>query len=286
MNTGKKSVMKKIGWTLVSFLPMAGAMVIQIGCSVAASVLISVITMMQQGGQMAADELAVYVSNQILENIIPILMVSQILEILVFGLWYYFAYGKKPRPEGTGKPKLQHILLILVLGLAAQFAISGVLSIVETLAPSLLEKYEQLMEMAGITETTLLSILSTVILAPISEELICRGLVFKLAGKVSPNFWVANIIQALSFGILHANWVQGIYAFALGIVLGLVYRRFQNIWLCMLLHAAMNFSSILVGPYYSLFPEKYILAAFVATMLAAAAVFTLCYRKIMCKEHE
>lgn len=286
MGTGKKSVMKKIGWTVVSLLPMAGFMVIQIGCSVAASVLISVITMMQQGGSMAADELAVYVSNRVMENIIPILMVSQILAILVFGLWYYFAYGRKPRPEGTDKPKLQHILLILVLGLAAQFAISGVLSVVESLAPSMLEKYDQLMEMAGITETTLLSILSTVILAPVSEELVCRGVVFKLAGKVSPNFWVANIIQALSFGILHANWVQGIYAFALGIVLGLVYRRFQNIWLCMLLHAAMNFSGILVSPYYSLFPEKYVLAAFILTVLAAAAVFTLCYRKIMCREHE
>ncbi len=286
MGTGKKSVMKKIGWTVVSLLPMAGFMVIQIGCSVAASVLISVITMMQQGGSMAADELVVYVSNRVMENIIPILMVSQILAILVFGLWYYFAYGRKPRPEGTDKPKLQHILLILVLGLAAQFAISGVLSVVESLAPSMLEKYDQLMEMAGITETTLLSILSTVILAPVSEELVCRGVVFKLAGKVSPNFWVANIIQALSFGILHANWVQGIYAFALGIVLGLVYRRFQNIWLCMLLHAAMNFSGILVGPYYSLFPEKYVLAAFILTVLAAAAVFTLCYRKIMCREHE
>ncbi len=286
MGTGKKSVMKKIGWTVVSLLPMAGFMVIQIGCSVAASVLISVITMMQQGGSMAADELVVYVSNRVMENIIPILMVSQILAILVFGLWYYFAYGRKPRPEGTDKPKLQHILLILVLGLAAQFAISGVLSVVESLAPSMLEKYDQLMEMAGITETTLLSILSTVILAPVSEELVCRGVVFKLAGKVSPNFWVANIIQALSFGILHANWVQGIYAFALGIVLGLVYRRFQNIWLCMLLHAAMNFSGILVSPYYSLFPEKYVLAAFILTVLAAAAVFTLCYRKIMCREHE
>lgn len=286
MDTGKKSVMKKIGWTVVSLLPMAGFMVIQIGCSVAASVLISVITMMQQGGSMAADELVVYVSNRVMENIIPILMVSQILAILVFGLWYYFAYGRKPRPEGTDKPKLQHILLILVLGLAAQFAISGVLSVVESLAPSMLEKYDQLMEMAGITETTLLSILSTVILAPVSEELVCRGVVFKLAGKVSPNFWVANIIQALSFGILHANWVQGIYAFALGIVLGLVYRRFQNIWLCMLLHAAMNFSGILVSPYYSLFPEKYVLAAFILTVLAAAAVFTLCYRKIMCREHK
>lgn len=284
MNTGKKSIMKKIGWTVVSLLPMAGFLMIQMGCSVVASILISVLAVMQQGGQMANEELVVYVSSRIMENIIPILIISQIVSILVFGLWYYFAYGKRPRPEGTDKPKLQHILLLLVLGLAAQFAISGALSIVETLAPSLLEKYEQLMEMSGITETTLLSILSTVILAPVSEELVCRGLVFKLAGKVSPNFWVANIIQALSFGILHGNWVQGIYAFALGIVLGLVYRRFQNIWLCMLLHAAMNFSSILVGPYYSVFPEKYILAAFVLTMLAAAAVFTFCYRRIMCKE--
>ena len=286
MNTGKKGIMRKIGWTVVSFLPMAGFMVIQVGCSLVASVLISVLALMQQENQMTSDELAMYVSRQIMSNIIPILIASQIVAILVFGLWYYFAYGRKPRPEGTDKPKQQHILLLLVLGLAGQFAISGVLSIVESLAPNLMEKYEQLMEMAGITETTLLSVLSTVILAPISEELVCRGLVFKLAGKVSPNFWVANIIQALAFGILHGNWVQGIYAFALGIVLGLVYRRFQNIWLCMLLHAALNFSSILVGPYYSLFPESFLFAAYILTMLAAAVVFILCYRKIMRKEHE
>ena len=286
MNAGKKGIMKKIGWTVVSFLPMAGFMVIQIGCSFVAAVLISVLAVIQQGNQMAADEMAAYVSGQIMDNIIPILIVSQIVAILAFGLWYYFVYGRKPRPEGTDKPKLKHILLLLVLGLAAQFAISGVLSVVESFAPSLMEKYEELIEMSGIGETTLLTILSTVILAPVSEELVCRGLVFKLAGKVSPNFWVANIIQALSFGILHGNWVQGIYAFALGIVLGLVYRRFQNIWLCMLLHASLNFSSILVGPYYSLFPENFTIAVFVLTTLAAAAVFVPCYRTIMRKEHE
>lgn len=286
MNAGKKGIMKKIGWTVVSLLPVAGFMVIQVGCSFVAAVLISVFAVIQQGNQMAADELTSYVSGQIMDNIIPILIVSQLLSILAFGLWYYFVYGRKPRPEGTDKPKLQHILLLLVLGLAAQFAVSGVLAIVESFAPSLMEKYEELIEMSGIGETTLLTILSTVVLAPLSEELVCRGLVFKLAGKVSPNFWVANIIQALSFGILHGNWVQGIYAFALGIVLGLVYRRFQNIWLCMLLHASLNFSSILVGPYYSLFPEEFTFAAFVLTMLAATVVFVLCYRKIMCKEHE
>lgn len=286
MNAGKKGIMKKIGWSVVSFLPVAGFMVIQVGCSFVAAILISVFAVIQQGNQMAADELTSYVSGQIMDNIIPILIVSQLLSILAFGLWYYFVYGRKPRPEGTDKPKLKHILLLLVLGLAAQFAVSGVLAIVESFAPSLMEKYEELIEMSGIGETTLLTILSTVVLAPLSEELVCRGLVFKLAGKVSPNFWVANIIQALSFGILHGNWVQGIYAFALGIVLGLVYRRFQNIWLCMLLHASLNFSSILVGPYYSLFPEEFTIAAFVLTMLAATAVFVLCYRKIMCKEHE
>ena len=286
MNNGKKGIMKKIGWTVVSFLPMAGFMVIQVGCSVVASVLISILALMQQGNQMTTDELTMYVSRQIMSNIIPILIASQIVAILVFGLWYYFVYGRKSRPEGADKPKLQHILLLLVLGLAGQFVISGALSIVESFAPSLMENYEELIEMSGIGEMTLPTILSTVILAPVSEELVCRGLVFKLAGKVSPNFWVANIIQALAFGILHGNWVQGTYAFVLGIVLGLVYRRFRNIWLCMLLHAVLNFSSILVGPYYSLFPEGFTFIAYILTMLAAAAVFILCYRKIMRKDHE
>lgn len=277
----KENILKKIGWFLVACLPMVAFLTIQVGCVLVAMVLITVLTMTGGTEPMSAELLTVTVTNRTMENIMPILVVSQLISILVFGLWYYFAYGKRKRPETAGKPKPCHILLIFLLGIMAQFAISGVLSLIELLAPQVMQQYEELMEASGLTETTWLTIFSTVLFAPLGEELVCRGLIFKLAGRVSSSFWVANIIQSLAFGILHGNLIQGCYAFALGIVLGLLYRRFQNIWLCMFLHASMNFSSILVGPYYSLFPEKLLIAAFIVTILVTAMLFVLCYRALM-----
>lgn len=281
-----KNVMKKIGWTVVSLLPVLAFFAIQLGIAVIVMVVFTVMAMIKDP-EIGLAELQLAAVAQYMDNVIPILIVSQLVAVLVFGLWYYFAWGKKKRPEGTEKPKAYHILLIIVLGVAAQFAISGLLSLVEIYVPSALKKYEELMEMAGITEFTALTLISTSILAPLSEELTCRGVIFRLAGKISPNFWVANIVQALAFGILHGNLVQGAYAFALGLILGLVYRQFQDIWLCMLLHASMNFSSILVEPFYSLFPEDIPesggVAILAVTMVLAAALGALCIRGIVKK---
>lgn len=278
-----KNVMKKIGWTVVSLLPVLLYFAIQLGCAVVVMVVMTVMAMVETPG-LDVKVLQIIVSNQYLENIVPVLIVSQLIGILVFGLWYYFAWGKKKRPEGTEKPKAYHILLIIVLGVAAQFAISGLLTLIEIFVPGALEEYEELMEMAGLTEFTVLTLISTVILAPLGEELACRGVIYRLAGKISPKFWVANIVQALAFGILHGNLIQGAYAFGLGIILGLVYRKFQNIWLCMLLHASMNFSSVLVGPFYSLFPESGAVAVLAVTMVLAAVLGAFCIRGIMKKE--
>lgn len=276
-----EKILKKAGWTIVSLLPVALFFAIQFGIAFVCMVIMGVMTMIRAGGDMGMAELTVVITRQYMENIILVLIVSQIVALIVFGLWYYFVWGKKRRPEGTEQPRIYQILLILVLGLAAQFAISGLLTLVELLLPGVLAEYEELIEMSGLGETTALTLISTVILAPLCEELTCRGVIYRLAGKISPGFWVANIVQALAFGILHGNLVQGAYAFGLGIIIGLVYRQFQNIWLCMLLHASMNFSSILVGPFYSLFPESAAVAVVVGVMLLAAVLGAFCMKGIL-----
>ncbi len=261
-----KNIMKKIGWTIVSFLPVLGFLCVQIGCMIPV-----VIVMMVMGNL-----------DNLMDNLVPILILSQVVSSIAFGLWYYFVYGKKKRPEGTEKPTAVHCVETVALGLLAQFSISAVLILLQMFAPELMESYNELMEQAGIMEGTILTMISTIILAPLSEELVCRGLVFRLAAKVSPKFWVANIIQALAFGVLHGNLVQGVYAFALGIVLGLLYDKFKNIWMCMLLHAAMNASSLLVGPFYSLFgdSEEPAVALVVIVLVVSSALLALCLKAL------
>ena len=77
-----------------------------------------------------------------------------------------------------------------------------------------------MMERSGIG-TNGMVIFATVCLAPIGEELVFRGLTMKYAEKAFGRFWAANLLQAFLFGVIHMNWVQGVYAFFGGLVLPL-----------------------------------------------------------------
>ncbi|MCR4589885.1 MAG: CPBP family intramembrane metalloprotease [Lachnospiraceae bacterium] len=77
------------------------------------------------------------------------------------------------------------------------------------------------------------------VITPVIEELIFRWLFFrKLCTYVRAE--AALIASALIFGLYHGNAVQFIYAFIFGLVLGYVYRRFENILSSMLIHSAAN----------------------------------------------
>lgn len=280
-----KNVMKKIGWGIVAFLPVPACFLLQLIVIFAAELAMMLpIEMRAISGAISAEEAAEMISRQVMDNIMPMQIAAQVAMLAVFGIWYYFAYGRKKRPESAEKFDGIHIALIVFMGLVLQFGISSVLSLIEGAAPQLLENYNELMELAGLGEMSVPVMIAVAIMAPLSEEVLCRGIIFRLAEKVGSGFWVANIIQALAFGILHGNWVQGIYAFLLGLILGYIYGKYRNIWLCMLLHGAMNLSSFLVEPFYTMFPEESLMVVFVIVLLVSAAMFALCFKPFLKKK--
>ena len=106
--------------------------------------------------------------------------------------------------------------------------------------PQWLQQYEDLLKTAGLDSSiTLPMLLYSVLLAPVCEELIFRGTTMHLARRALP-FWLANTMQALLFGLFHMNWIQGIYAFALGLVLGYVCEKGGSIYYSILLHILFN----------------------------------------------
>jgi CAAX protease family protein len=90
----------------------------------------------------------------------------------------------------------------------------------------------------------IMEVLAAVILAPIIEELLFRGLVFKrlygYMGRIS-----AMIISSLFFGIYHGNMVQGIYAFIVGMLFVFVYDKYKTIAAPILAHMVANLTSVL-----------------------------------------
>ena len=80
------------------------------------------------------------------------------------------------------------------------------------------------------------------ILAPLAEEVVFRGAILRtLLGIMSKkNHWVAIMISAAIFGIVHANLAQFINALLMGLLLGWMYYRTGSLVPGILLHWINN----------------------------------------------
>lgn len=270
--------LKKTGWFIVAMLPALLCFLLQIGMAVLVLVIYMIMELSSQQGTLSTDEILNLAANNYMDHVTYSIFFYHVLGILVFGLWYYFAYGRKKRPVGTEQPTVSKAAIIIWLGVCIQVFTSCALNLVYALAPSLLENYIELMETAGITEANLITIISVVVLAPIGEELLCRGIILRLAGKVSSKFWIANIIQAFAFSLIHANLVQGTYAFFIGLALGYIYGKYRRIWLCMLLHASINGMSTLIDSYFNLYPEKYEMPVMIVHFIISLLFMFVCFK--------
>ena len=138
------------------------------------------------------------------------------------------------------------ILLLLLAGLCLQLLSNLFLTLVFGIFPELMESYSQVLENLGMDSPTVLSLAYTVLVAPVTEELIFRGLTLRILEGAFP-FWAANILQALYFGIIHGNLVQGGYAFLAGMVLGYLVKRNGTLAAGILCHFGVNLSGVLLG---------------------------------------
>ncbi len=84
-----------------------------------------------------------------------------------------------------------------------------------------------------------ITIVFTVILAPIAEELFFRKLLYKKIAIFGDGIFI--LFSAFIFGMFHANLFQSLYAFALGIILGYVYIYTGKIAYPIIAHIFMNF---------------------------------------------
>lgn len=208
------------------------------------------------------------------DMVLGLSVVAQLAIIAVFlPMWRrmrpgsFIARRDQAAPEGVSVVK--SLAILLLVGVSAQFFVGGLLGIVELLFPEAMAEYSEFMEDTSVGVFAIVSALSIAVLAPINEEIACRGVMFECAMRaMSPDwnatdgaryravsaraFWIANTLQALAFGALHMNLIQGSYAFALGVLEGWVFWRTGKLRYPIILHFALNISSYLVEPLYPL----------------------------------
>lgn len=91
-----------------------------------------------------------------------------------------------------------------------------------------------------------LKVLVMVVLAPVSEELICRKVLIDRTRQYGEKNVV--LLSGLVFGLLHQNLYQFFYAFALGSAFALIYLRTGRVRHCILLHMIINFNGAVIAP--------------------------------------
>lgn len=178
-----------------------------------------------------------------------LLYLFSVLGVLVCGIVFAFWYRREIR--GEDRDKLRNLLsfrwiaILLAMGLAIQLLFTGTMSLLQSLLSDIFAAYAKHMEVL-FSGNEIVVILMIVFIAPIAEELIFRGVILHKASKTLP-FALANLMQALLFGVYHWNLVQGVYAFLIGLILGFMYRRFRHIFVPMLLHIIINSSAFLAA---------------------------------------
>ncbi len=88
-------------------------------------------------------------------------------------------------------------------------------------------------------------IFALVILGPVAEEIIYRGLIYKRIKGYSDAV-VGTYLSSIIFGIVHFNLVQGLYALALGVILCYVYEKYKTIFAPIILHISANLMALIV----------------------------------------
>lgn len=134
------------------------------------------------------------------------------------------------------RKRFPYIRYVVLAGLGASVGFNILIQMSPLIEwfPSILGVNE---ELSG--SSTALSLFYVALVAPVTEELLLRGLVFRRCREYL-HFVPAALLSALIFGALHANMVQFIYAFLLGTVLAYLYEYYGTLLAPVLFHIAGN----------------------------------------------
>ncbi len=280
-----------------SLLPVLVAIILQLGLTFIADMVVTIkVSIDFAKVANAPDQNPELVSGPAFEDAItrkvteivttePFYSTSTLIMFLVmaafFTLWFFA--GKFHRGQTSVKEALplRNIGIILISGVLLQLGVSMLLNVVLPLFPKIESQYAQLLE-ALVPESDMLSVrimsaVSLAILAPITEELIFRGISLGNLRK----FWSlvpAVIFQAFLFGLYHMNIVQGVYAFIIGMLLGYLAYKLNNLLASILLHAAINGSSLIleyIVPEAAIQTNTMALFIGIVCLIAVVALFVL-----------
>lgn len=274
-------VKKFFGGIVLSFVIMALFMGIQIVTSFFIMLGMIMSRIVEAGSNADVEVLALQIQLEILNGSFMTSLTAVITAVsTVFAVFFYWLIWGRKRTDEDKRYfkkeilKTKNVVMIVVASFGIYFLTGLISSLIAVLWPDTMENYAEMMDLA-LGGNTIMAMLAAVILAPINEECIMRGLILKNLQKYF-SVPVVIIIQAVMFGIFHMNWVQGIYVLPFGTMLGYVAIKSRSVLPCIGMHLFFNLMSFVVEALPPFFSSG--IFSIIAIVLSAAIEWML-YRQ-------
>ena len=197
-----------------------------------------------------------------------------VVDLVVFGLCFVYLRGKPASVRGDGtsvthaRSKYLFWFALALVWLFGQITASWVLSATGDAAFTAYN--ETLHDTSGIM--TAMSLLLTLVAAPLCEEYLIRGVVFGTWSKLNP--WFAFFGSALLFSLLHGTVTHLLPTFMMGLLMAAAYASTGKLWFSALLHMGYNAGAAVLGgaAVPSLFFEPWVFFTADALLIALAVL--------------
>ena len=175
---------------------------------------------------------------------------AAILSLFYFWLWKRIKRGYPEKNATLAFRPFGGAFRMLLIGLGAggvSLLWLNFAEVIQNSIPALQSSYDTFnSEMGAFEQGDYIWMLLTVsVIGPLVEELLFRGLVFHLFERSFKSERAAIILSALLFGIWHEIFVQSVYTFMIGLILGYLYAKTRKIIWPFLVHLVNNFSGTL-----------------------------------------
>ncbi|WP_291582664.1 CPBP family intramembrane glutamic endopeptidase [Clostridium sp. UBA6640] len=169
-----------------------------------------------------------------------ILLISYIVTVVIFLPIYMIRKKNLTEEILLKKTKPMNIAIAALIGISIWLVNSGVLALLQ-LNGLFMEQFQAMNEILDplTKENLFIMILVIGIVAPLVEEFLFRGVIYRTLSK-NISIPVTIIIQGILFGIYHGNLIQGVYASLLGIIFGFITYKTQSLWPVIITHMTNN----------------------------------------------
>ena len=178
---------------------------------------------------------------------LPIFAVSSGLFLLIVGLIFHKRGVSLGQMLFSRPLTARQGVLCLLLGLSMYLFTAQLLEIVP-FPESWMQRYTETWENFEQSLSVSSFLLYTLLLAPVMEEIIFRGLTLPALRTAMP-VWSAVLLQAVLFGAFHMNMMQFSYALLPGVVLGLAGVLTGSLRGPVIMHIVYNSAGFFVGDF-------------------------------------